>query len=73
MPHLFLLALLTSAKILLKKDIDNAHADAEAEVLEPANVRSTYASDMAGDRIVPAARLNARNKGNIRLPWPLLG
>ena len=36
MPTLFLLALLTSAKITGKKDVDNA--DAEDEVLEPVTV-----------------------------------
>ena len=71
MPTLFLLALLTSAKITGKKDVDNA--DAEDEVFEPATVHLTSALDMAVVRTGLAGRGKARIKGNIMLPWTLLG
>ena len=71
MPTLFLLALLTSAKIADKKDVDIA--DAEDEVLEPATEHSTSALYMAGVRTGLAARAKPRTMANIRLPWPSLG
>jgi hypothetical protein len=69
MPHLFLLALLTSAKIILNKDVDNA----DDKVFVPAGVPLPSTVGMAGDRIVLTVRAKDRPKGNIRLPWPLLG
>ena len=71
MPTLFLLALLTSAKIAEKKYVDNA--DAEDEVFEPSTVHLPSVLDMAGVRTVLPGRGKPRTKGNIRLPWPLLG